>query len=77
MSIFLFHRICEGAVNNLPDECAESAARELLDLVKRAGDDELIIALISGGGSALLPCPVKGVTLDEKKQVPVYCSHAV
>lgn len=65
----LCNRICEGALNNLPDVIAESAAREILDLVTRATHDELIIALVSGGGSALLPCPVSGVTLDEKKQV--------
>ena len=63
-------RIYEGAPDNLPDETAESAALEILRLVEDAGEDELIVTLISGGGSALLPCPVSGVSLEEKRQVP-------
>ncbi len=62
-------RICEGAPLNLPDVASELAAREILSLVTSAEEDELILTLISGGGSALLPCPVSGVTLEEKKQV--------
>ena len=45
------------------------AAREILSLARSARDGDLVLALISGGGSALLPCPVKGVSLDEKRQV--------
>ena len=75
LSITLIHilyfliRILEGAAHNLPDASAEYAAREILSLARGATEDELLIALISGGGSALLPCPVEGVTLDEKRQV--------
>ncbi len=68
-------RIREGALHNLPDVASELAAREILSLVRSAKDDELIITLISGGGSALLPCPVSGVTLEEKKQVSPFTTH--
>ena len=62
-------RICEGAAGNLPDASAKEAAREILTLAHGAGEGELLVALISGGGSALLPLPPEGVTLTEKRQV--------
>jgi len=62
-------RVFEGAANNQPDRNAELAAREIMNLVRRSSEDELVIALISGGGSALLPCPVSGVPLEEKQHV--------
>lgn len=64
-----FFRILEGASNNLPDQAAESAAKDILKTVEDTNEEELVLVLISGGGSALLPCPVEGVTLDEKRQV--------
>jgi glycerate-2-kinase len=33
------------------------------------GKDDLVVCLISGGGSALMPCPVPGVTLEDKQQM--------
>lgn len=51
----------------IPDERGLAAARELLDLVGSAGSDDLVIFLVSGGGSALLPAPVPPVTLAEKQ----------
>ena len=65
--------IYEGAAHNLPDTAAEMAAREILTLAEEANADDLIIALISGRGSALLPCPVDGITLQEKRQVLPSC----
>ena len=59
----------EGAVNNLPDLSAEQAARKILDLCRRAVESEIVMVLISGGGSALLPCPIEGVELKEKRKV--------
>lgn len=67
--VWLIHRIRESAANNLPDAAAERAAKEILAVARRATADDLVIVLISGGGSALLPCPVQGVTLQEKRQV--------
>ena len=53
----------------VPDERGEAAARRLLDLVTGARRDDLVIFLVSGGGSALTPAPVNGVTLAEKQAV--------
>ncbi|MCY4107578.1 MAG: glycerate kinase [Chloroflexi bacterium] len=48
-----------------PDRRGEAGARKLLDLVKGAGPDALVIAVMSGGGSALLPLYPQGVGLDD------------
>lgn len=53
----------------MPDSASEAAAREALSMAKRCGQDDILIALVSGGGSALLPCPVEGITLQEKRKV--------
>ena len=52
-----------------PDRRGESGARKLLDLVKGAGPDALVIALMSGGGSALLPLYPRGVSLDDMQEL--------
>lgn len=62
-------RISEGGVHNQPDEAAHSAAKEILSLVREASEEDIVLVLISGGGSALLPCPVEGVSLQDKAQV--------
>jgi hydroxypyruvate reductase len=49
----------------LPDERGVEAARRVAQLLEGAGERDLVLALISGGGSALLPLPVQGVTLGE------------
>ena len=50
----------------LPDASGQRAAEAMLDLVSSAGKGDLVICLISGGGSALLPAPVEGVSLEDK-----------
>lgn len=55
----------------VPDEAGLNAARKIMDLASGAGKDDLIICLISGGGSALLPLPAHPVTLAEKQEVIV------
>ena len=54
------------AAHPVPDAAGESATRHLLELVSDLSSDDTVIALISGGGSALLCAPIEGVTLDEK-----------
>lgn len=48
----------------LPDQAGESAAREILQSVKALGPDDLLLALLSGGGSSLLALPAEGVSLS-------------
>jgi glycerate 2-kinase len=51
----------------LPDENGVKAADALLDLVAGAGPDDLILCMISGGGSALAPAPAHGTRLADKQ----------
>ncbi len=57
------------AGSNQPTAEGVEGARQILDLVGRAGPDDIALCLLSGGGSALLPAPVPGVTLADKQQV--------
>jgi glycerate 2-kinase len=56
----------EEAGHPTPDENGWRATRELADLLAKMGRKDLVLFLLSGGGSALLPMPVEGVTLEEK-----------
>ena len=53
------------AAHPVPDAAGVAAAERLLASVQGLGPDDLVIALISGGGSALLTLPVPGLTLTE------------
>ncbi len=53
----------------VPDAAGADAARRILKLVEGLTADDLVLALISGGGSALLALPAPGITLDEKRAV--------
>ncbi|UCG39641.1 MAG: glycerate kinase [bacterium] len=57
------------AAHPVPDEAGMSAAREVIHLLHRMGKDDLVICLLSGGGSALLPCPAPPLTLTDKQDV--------
>jgi hydroxypyruvate reductase len=52
-----------------PDAAGMQAARRLLDCVQGLTPDDTVLCLISGGGSALLPLPLDGLTLDDKQQI--------
>lgn len=54
------------AGSNFPTEAGVAGAEEMLALLSSAQPDDTAVCLISGGGSALLPAPVAGVTLAEK-----------
>ncbi len=51
----------------VPDAAGEAGARELLRRVRALGPDDLLLALVSGGGSSLLSLPAPGVTMDGLK----------
>lgn len=53
----------------VPDSNGERAARRILDMVGGLTADDLVICLLSGGGSALLPLPAPGLTLADKQAV--------
>ncbi len=53
----------------VPDARGEAASAALLALAARAGKDDLVLFLVSGGGSALTPAPAAPVTLAEKQTV--------
>jgi glycerate 2-kinase len=57
------------AAHPVPDAAGMRAAQRMLDLVRALSADDLVLCLISGGGSALLPLPAKGLTLDPKQNV--------
>jgi glycerate-2-kinase len=52
----------------VPDEDGVRGALEILKLAEEAEEDDLVFALISGGGSALMPLPVEGLTLNDKQE---------
>lgn len=49
-----------------PDAAGLEATRRLFAAIEGLGPDDLVIALIAGGGSALLPCPPGGMTLEDE-----------
>jgi hydroxypyruvate reductase len=53
----------------VPDEQGEAAARETLALAQTLGPDDLLLVLVSGGGSALLSLPAPGITMADLKAV--------
>ena len=57
------------AAHPVPDEAGQAAAARILELVSGLGEDDLVIALVSGGGSALLTLPAEGLSLADKQAV--------
>lgn len=56
----------EGAKDNLPDRNAVISATRIKALVNSLTSEDILLVLITGGGSALLPLPIAPITLDEK-----------
>jgi glycerate-2-kinase len=52
----------------LPDQNGVIGTKKILSLLSRTSKSDLVVALISGGGSALLPMPTDGISLSEKQQ---------
>ena len=57
------------AAHPVPDAAGLQAAERLLGLVQGLNPDDLVLCLISGGGSSLLPLPLPGLTLEHKQAV--------
>ena len=57
------------ASHPVPDDAGTKAAARMLHMVQGLTEDDLVVALISGGGSALLSLPVGGVTAEDKRAV--------
>jgi hydroxypyruvate reductase len=57
------------ASHPVPDAAGQVAARRILDAVRGLGPDDLVLCLVSGGGSALLALPAEGLTLADKQAV--------
>jgi hydroxypyruvate reductase len=57
------------ASHPVPDDMSAEAARRILASVERLTADDMVIALISGGGSALMVAPAEGMTLADKMAV--------
>ncbi|SOZ58502.1 HYDROXYPYRUVATE REDUCTASE OXIDOREDUCTASE PROTEIN; tartrate degradation [Cupriavidus taiwanensis] len=57
------------AAHPVPDEAGARAAQRMVELVQGLSADDLVLCLISGGGSALLAAPAPGLTLADKQAV--------
>ena len=57
------------ASHPVPDAAGERAAQRMLQLVSGLHEDDLVLCLISGGGSSLLPLPAAGLSLDDKMEL--------
>ena len=57
------------AAHPVPDAAGLAAARRMLDMVRGLGEDDLVICLISGGGSSLLPLPAPGIGIGDKQAI--------
>ena len=69
-----YARPCKGieiveAAHPVPDLAGVDATRRMLGLLNSLSEDDTVLALISGGASALLCAPAQGMTLAEKQQV--------
>ena len=57
------------AAHPVPDAAGEAAAHQMLATVRGLSADDLVLCLISGGGSSLLPLPAPGLTLADKQHI--------
>jgi len=59
----------QHASHPIPDESGVKGATRMLDIVDKAEKNDLVICLISGGGSSLMPQPRNGISLEDKQKV--------
>ncbi len=53
----------------VPDDASQAAARRMLAAVRGLGPDDMVLCLMSGGGSALMSLPAAGITLQQKRDI--------
>ena len=61
--------VVHEAGHPLPDQNGVDGTRSIIKLIERAGPNDLVMCLISGGGSALMLAPAPGLTLEDKQAV--------
>ncbi|TWT57912.1 putative hydroxypyruvate reductase [Thalassoglobus neptunius] len=61
---------------NEPTDAGAEGTRRILELIGSLGPDDLCLVVISGGGSALLPAPPPGVTLEQKQKLTRTLMHS-
>ncbi|CAD5124360.1 DgyrCDS12649 [Dimorphilus gyrociliatus] len=70
-------QICEGAKNNAPDTNSLATSKKIHDLATSLQGSDIMLTLLSGGGSALLPLPKPPITLEEMREmVAIMVKHA-
>lgn len=60
---------CQECGHPVPDAAGLEGARQIAEIAKEAGEGDLVLFLLSGGASALLPLPAQGVSLSDKQAV--------
>ncbi|MHA1238921.1 MAG: glycerate kinase type-2 family protein [Candidatus Odinarchaeia archaeon] len=53
----------------IPSEAGVQGARKIFEIAKKAGENDLLLCLLSGGGSALMPLPAPPVSLEDMKEI--------
>ncbi len=64
------------AAHPVPDEAGRQGARRVAEMVQGLSADDLVLCLISGGGSSLLAMPAEGLTLEDKQAVNKALLHS-
>ena len=57
------------ASHPIPDETGVEGTRRILEIAEKAGENDLVICLISGGGSSLMPLPRDDISIVDKKKI--------
>src|SRR5260370_5175295 len=60
---------CDAATNPIPTRKGMAGVLAMLDLVRNVSRDDMVIVLLSGGGSALMPLPAEGMSLKDEARV--------
>ena len=60
---------CLEAGHPVPDEAGQEGAKKIFELIKKLNEEDLLVVLVSGGGSSLLTLPVDGISVSDIKKV--------